>query len=194
MRGLLRLENVRVGGSLLVVGVTLWVLSFFNLVGVAVLLLAFLLLFIGWFQRSSRWLMPSGILFGIAAGTILIHPIVLEMASFDKEYRGGLFILCCAAGWFLVVLLSSRMAKPTKQDPDNAKALAKAPVDNGIVYWAWLPGSLMVFLGFVSSSDFILAGMLRAALNFMSENWHIALILLGAYIITYAREPGRMRP
>lgn len=194
MRGLLRLENVRVGGSLLVVGVALWVLSFFNLVGVAVLLLAFLLLFIGWFQRSSRWLMPSGILFGIAAGTILIHPIVLEMASFDKEYRGGLFILCCAAGWFLVVLLSSRMAKPTKQDPDNAKALAKAPVDNGIVYWAWLPGSLMVFLGFVSSSDFILAGMLRAALNFMSENWHIALILLGAYIITYAREPGRMRP
>lgn len=194
MRGLLRLENVRVGGSLLVVGVALWVLSFFNLVGVAVLLLAFLLLFIGWFQRSSRWLMPSGILFGIAAGTILIHPIVLEIASFDKEYRGGLFILCCAAGWFLVVLLSSRMAKPTKQDPDNAKALAKAPVDNGIVYWAWLPGSLMVFLGFVSSSDFILAGMLRAALNFMSENWHIALILLGAYIITYAREPGRMRP
>lgn len=194
MRGLLRLENVRVGGSLLVVGVALWVLSFFNLVGVAVLLLAFLLLFIGWFQRSSRWLMPSGILFGIAVGTILIHPIVLEMASFDKEYRGGLFILCCAAGWFLVVLFSSRMAKPTKQDPDNAKALAKAPVDNGIVYWAWLPGSLMVFLGFVSSSDFILAGMLRAALNFMSENWHIALILLGAYIITYAREPGRMRP
>lgn len=184
MTGLLKLENVRIGGSIATLGALLWILSFFNLVGWAVLLLALILFLVGWFRRSAPLLMPSAILTGIGVGTIFTQTALSQLLLRSPDYRGSLFIFCCAGGWLLVTVLTSNLAKPQDEE-----ALApKEPSRDGAMYWVLIPCLLMIILGFLSVSNLFYAGLLRRLLIFVSQNWHITLLALGAYIIIDARD------
>lgn len=184
MTGLLKLENVRIGGSIAAVGALLWILSFFNWTGWAVLILSFILFLAGWFRRSAQLLMPSAILTGIGVGTIFTQTALSQLLLRSPEYRGSLFIFCCAGGWLLVSVLTSNLAKP-KEDEVLAP---KEPSRDGVMYWVLIPCLLMTLLGFLSVSDLFYAGLLRRLLIFVSQNWHITLLALGAYIIVDARD------
>lgn len=184
MKGLLKLENVRIGGAIATIGAVFWILSFFDLVGWAVIILALTLFFAGWFRRSAQLLMPAAILTGIGVGTMLTQTALSQLLLRNSEYRGSLFIFCCASGWLLVTVLTSHLAKPKDEE-----ALApKEPSRDGAMYWVVIPGLLMTLLGFLSVSDLFYARLLRRLLIFVSQNWHITLLALGAYIIIDARD------
>ena len=118
-------------------------------------------MFVGSLKRESLWIMPGSLLLSIAIAMFMVNGPVQLVA---EEFTGTIFMLIASMGWFGVNFFTRRNSR----EP---------------IYWTFIPGSLMVFLGWLS----INLGWLAYPLDWLSRFWPSSLIALGAYIVVEAR-------
>lgn len=114
-------------------------------------------IFTGWSIVGREWglLVPGGILSGIGAGMVLQRSSDLSRAS-----DSGLFLLCFAAGWVLITVISIAVFKRR-------------------VWWPLIPaGVLAVLAGArLAGSEF------QRAMAFVQDLWPWALLVVAAWLI-----------
>jgi hypothetical protein len=88
-----------------------------------VLLLGAGMLVWGSISRRKGWLIPGGVLTGIGLGIFAME----GPWHFPDAIKGGIFLLCFAFGWFLIVLLSALFTCAQ--------------------WWALIPGGIMAVIG-----------------------------------------------
>jgi hypothetical protein len=109
----------------------------------------------GLLTRNEGWLIPGGILGGIALGSWGMQlPLLAEVNE------GGIFMASFAAGWAVVVLSSLLIGKPQ--------------------WWALIPGGIMAVIGV----GLLAGGVALTLLEFAGKfGWPLILIIVGAYVI-----------
>ena len=111
---------ILLGVALLIGPLTGWQFTWLALPTMAVIFLAW-----GMIMRSFGLIIPGGILAGIALGTALMQN---RPGLLDGPDNGGLFLLCFAAGWGLITLLSPL-------------------TEGGFRWWPLIPGGIMAVVG-----------------------------------------------
>lgn len=118
--------------------------------------LSLLFLVSGILTRTPGLLIPGGILAGLSLGVwaVQLPSLTTQMSE------GGVFLLCFAAGWLLVSLLSLLIGKP--------------------MWWPLIPGSILGLIG----TALVAGGTALTVLQlFGTIGWPLILIAIGAYII-----------
>lgn len=146
---------ILLGIALLIGPLTGWQFTWLALPTLAVIFLAW-----GLLMRSFGLLIPGGILAGIALGTSLMQA---RPGLLDGADNGGLFLLCFAAGWGLITLLSPLTV-------------------GGFRWWPLIPGGIMAVIGTALLADQL---QMLAWLNIAGP---LLLIGLGVWIIFRRRE------
>lgn len=152
-----RNEHVQVGLTLVGIG---GVFLLARLLGEEWLILPLLgagFLLAGLLQREAGWLIPGGVLSGIALGTYLSEG-PWRLARGDAE--GGLFLLGFAAGWFSIWVLSALFTPETQ-------------------WWPLIPGGIMAFIGL----SVLGGGVWLSILGFVGSLWPVGLVAGGAYLL-----------
>ena len=146
---------ILLGVALLIGPLTGWQFTWLALPTLAVIFLAW-----GMIMRSFGLIIPGGILAGIALGTALMQN---RPGLLDGPDNGGLFLLCFAAGWGLITLLS--------------------PLTNGgFRWWPLIPGGIMAVVGTA-----LLTNQLHT-LAWLNIAGPLLLIGLGVWVIFRRRE------
>jgi hypothetical protein len=110
----------------------------------------------GLLTRNSGWLVPGGILGGLSLG-IALQNLVVDVSD---ERKAAIFLLCFAAGWVLMTLLSL--------------------VTTRIQWWPLIPGGIMALIG----GGLFIGGAAITVLQFVgSYGWPLILIAIGIAII-----------
>ena len=162
-----------IGGLILIFGGALalaaqfvpdsWGIDFglFVLLGLGVAFLA-----AGILTRESGWLIPGGILSGIAAGIALTGGPLARFvpAGLIPGDEGGLFLIAFGGGWFLITALS--VVFTTRPQ-----------------WWPLIPGAILTFIGLAVAFGSVFETLLVAA----ARLWPIALIALGLYLLFQTR-------
>jgi hypothetical protein len=127
--------------------------------------LALGVLFLTWgiLTRTLGLLIPGGILSGIGVGVVLLTGPLGRLPE-DSPQAAGLFLLCFAAGWGLITLLSAFFTE-------------------GTAWWALIPGGVLGLIGGALTAG----GEALEALAFLNNVWPAGLILLGLYLILWRR-------
>lgn len=153
-----REHNRLAGGAVLIIlGVGLWIgpLTNWHFSWLALPVLAVIFLTSGLIIRSLGLLIPGGILAGIALGTMMIDRAA---GSIETVSNGGIFLLCFAAGWVLISVLSPF-------------------TDKGFRWWPLVPAAILAAVGAALVSGQI------ATLAWLSYLGPVALIGLGVWLI-----------
>jgi hypothetical protein len=117
--------------------------------------------------RKQGFLIPGGILSGIGVGILVMEKSGIQ---FSEPGKGGAFLLCFAAGWFLITLLS--LAFPAEEGTGR------------LMWWPLIPGVIMAGVGgLLFAGDFGLT-----ILKWMGQGWPVVLIALGLYLIFRRKE------
>jgi CDP-diglyceride synthetase len=112
----------------------------------------------GLVTRRAGLLIPGGILSGLGLGVVLTEGPLLHVAGEDAQ--GAIIMLCFAAGWALITLLSVLF---TEQK----------------MWWPLIPGAIMAFVGVA-----LLAGSAGLqALELLGKVWPVFLIAFGLYLL-----------
>ncbi|MCB9116341.1 MAG: hypothetical protein KIT77_28875 [Caldilinea sp.] len=146
---------ILLGIALLIGPLTGWQFTWLALPTLAVIFLAW-----GLIMRTFGLLIPGGILAGIALGTWLMQT---RPGLLDGPDNGGIFLLCFAAGWGLITLLSPL-------------------TEGGFRWWPLIPGGIMAVIGTALLADQL---QMLAWLNIAGP---LLLIGLGVWIIFRRRE------
>jgi len=112
-------------------------------------------------SRSAGLFIPGGILTGLGAGVLLE-----DILSASGDLSGAIILLCFAAGWGLIRLLSILFTRDR-------------------MLWALIPGGIMALIGLA-----LLAG--PEGLNILGavgKFWPVILILVGLYLIIWRARP-----
>jgi len=163
-----------IGGLILIFGGALalvarfvperWGLDFglFILLGLGAAFLA-----AGIVSRESGWLIPGGILSGIAAGIALTSSPLARFvpAGFIPGDEGGLFLIAFGGGWFLITALSLVFTRRPQ-------------------WWPVIPGAILTLIGLSAAFGSVFATFLASAARF----WPAALIVLGVWVLYRARQ------
>ena len=159
MSQIARCHAARAFGLLLLVGqLTNWsVLGWLIFPVMAVIFLVW-----GLITRRFGLIIPGGIFAGLALGMFtMIGPLSTATASLQP----GLFLICFAAGWALITLLS--------------------PITS--YRWAWwplIPGGVIGLVGLaLMGGDFG-----QTLLKMMAYLWPLILIAIGAYLVLVRRK------
>ncbi len=146
---------ILLGVALLIGPLTGWQFTWLALPTLAVIFLAW-----GLIMRSFGLLIPGGILAGIALGTALMQA---RPGLLDGPDNGGIFLLCFAAGWGLITLLSPL-------------------TEGGFRWWPLIPGGIMAVIGTA-----LMTGNLYT-LTWLNIAGPLLLIGLGVWVIFRRRE------
>ena len=146
---------ILLGVALLIGPLTGWQFTWLALPTLAVIFLAW-----GLIMRSFGLIIPGGILAGIALGTALMQN---RPGLLDGPDNGGLFLLCFAAGWGLITLLSPL-------------------TEGGFRWWPLIPGGIMAVVGTA-----LLTNQLHT-LAWLNIAGPLLLIGLGVWVIFRRRE------
>lgn len=152
-----RARNRFAGGAILIIlGIALLIgpLTNWRFSWAALPTLALIFLVWGLIVRQLGLLIPGGILAGLALGTTLTQ--TLDVAGGTAS--GGVILLCFAAGWVLITLLSPLTVQ-------------------GFVWWPLIPGGIMGFIGAA-----LLTGQ-TASLMWLNYAGPLALIVLGIWLV-----------
>ena len=117
------------------------------------------LIFLAWgiLTRNFGLIIPGGILGGLGLG---VFTMVGPMSGLFAGLQPGVFMLCFAAGWGLITLLS-----PITSDR--------------VQWWPLIPGAVMGLVGL-----FLLGGRFTwAIMQLMGYAWALILIGVGAYLL-----------
>jgi hypothetical protein len=154
-----------VGGLILIgIGILLLLQNVFasRNFGMYVPLLLGLVFIAAAFLASRRgFLIPGGILTGIGAGVLIAQ----RLDGFaDGNRQGGFFLLCFAAGWVLISLLS---------------LVLKDPEGPAWMRWPLIPGGILGLIG-----GLLLLGTSGLRwLSYIQQGWPVLLILAGLYLL-----------
>ena len=146
---------ILLGVALLIGPLTGWQFTWLALPTMAVIFLAW-----GLIMRSFGLIIPGGILAGIALGTALMQN---RPGLLDGPDNGGLFLLCFAAGWGLITLLSPL-------------------TEGGFRWWPLIPGGIMAVVGTA-----LMTNQLHT-LAWLNIAGPLLLIGLGVWVIFRRRE------
>lgn len=125
--------------------------------------LAGVFLVAGIVTRESGWFVPTGILGGLGAGVALITSRLMSGFTLDD---GGVFLLCFAAGWFAIPILSVIFTR-----------------DRNL--WALIPGAIIGLVGLAVA----LGGVYMNMLQWLNYVWPVALVVIGAWLLYRAYRP-----
>lgn len=144
---------VAIGLVALLAQLTDWsILSWIILPALAVIFLVW-----GLVTRNFGLIIPAGILGGLGLGLFTMTGPVSDLFA---SMQPGVFMLCFAAGWAFITLLS-----PITSDR--------------VQWWPLIPGAVMALVGF-----FLLGGGFSwAIMQLMGYAWALILIGIGAYLL-----------
>jgi hypothetical protein len=144
------------GGLLALFGILVLVDKFVDLGRVMLVYPGVAMFVLGFFKRSSGWMIPAGILNGISLGVILQESI--KTAYWTDG--GGLFLLGFAVGWFSIPLFSTLFGK-----------------DKNL--WAIIPGSILTLIG----AGFLLGETSVSLLDSLSYVVPVIMIVVGLILV-----------
>lgn len=154
-----------VGGLILVgVGVLLLLQNIFSSqdFGLFILpLLGVIFLAAGLYAGRRGLLIPGGILLGIGAGVFVTQRAIPEM---DGNREGGIILICFAAGWVLISLLSLIV-----KDEDGTDWMR----------WPLIPGGILGLIGGL----LLLGESGEKWLDYLGQGWPVILILAGLFLL-----------
>jgi hypothetical protein len=159
-----RWNERRVGGIvLLALGLFFLAAQFLNL-GVWVLpILGLAFLTVGAVTRQAGWMIPGGILSGLALGVFMVEgPIGVGATA-----AGGLFLIAFAAGWVLIYIASRLLTN----DPQS---------------WALIPAAIMAAIGALVFLAELNGPLMQQVLRLATFGW--PLILVGIGVVLLVRE------
>lgn len=149
------------GWVLLVVGLYLLLLQLFPHSSVILLsILGLGLLLSAVITHKMGWLIPGGILSGIALGIYLVDP---TRSTVPEATQGGVFLMAFAAGWALITLLS--------------------PLVERWVWWPLIPAAILGFIGWAVWEQRL------EWLERLNWVWPLALVGIGAWILLQPPRP-----
>lgn len=154
-------RNALVGGiALIVIGLLTLAGQVLDLQNLGLLVLpALALIFLAWglITRTFGLIIPGGILAGIGLGAIVVEQSWVPMGEMTQ---GGVFLLCFAAGWVLISLLSVFTSERLQ-------------------WWPLIPGGILGAIGVL-----LLAGDAGVkVLELLGYAWPVALIIAGLYLV-----------
>ena len=156
-----RRDNQATGAVLLGVGAAFLLTRLFDAEELLPAVLGAAFLLAGVLRREAGWLIPGGVLSGIALGAYLSDgPSAL--ARGDGE--GGLFLLGFSAGWFATWALSAL------RTPDT-------------LWWALIPAGVMAAIGLAVLGG----GVWLSLLGVVGSLWPVGLVAGGAYLLYRGR-------
>ncbi len=148
-----------IGGSLLIaLGLLVFLARFFDFGLLLVFLPGIVMLAWGIYTRSDGWMIPAGVLNGIALGVLALEGPWTLIST--EPGRGGLFLLAFALGWFSIPLFSSLFTKEKH-------------------LWALIPGGIMAVIG----GAIVAGGAALESLKLFNYIVPAGLILGGLYLI-----------
>lgn len=118
----------------------------------------------GIFTRNPGYMIPGGIVGGIALGTLLITG---PLANLGEQREGGVFMLAFALGWGLITLLTAVFTPQTHR-------------------WPLIPGGIMALIGL----GLLLDGIGLTILNILGKAWPLALII-GGVLVLYGQKENK---
>ncbi|HEX2999811.1 MAG TPA: hypothetical protein VHR86_06205 [Armatimonadota bacterium] len=127
--------------------------------GLAVIFLAW-----GLLARNIGLIIPGGILAGIGGGTLLMTG---PFAAVPEPARGGVFLLCFAAGFVLITILAPFVLPNPR-----------------FVWWPLIPAFFMAFTG----AALFIGPAGTTALQYLGYGWPVVLVALGLYMILRRRD------
>jgi hypothetical protein len=124
---------------------------------------ALALIFLAWglAARAFGLLIPGGMLAGIGLGAFLLEVPLKAVQNNDSS--AGIFMLCFAAGWALISLLSFFTGK--------------------FHWWPFIPGAALALIG----GALIVGSEALQVISLVSLAWPVVLVILGAYLLLKAR-------
>ena len=155
-------------GGILLVGFGLMALlgqfvDFSDTLGMMILpVIAAVFLIAGIFTRNAGFIIPGGIIGGIALGTLLITGPFSQVGG---DVEGGIFMLSFAAGWALITVLTAVFT----QKPQ---------------WWPLIPGGIMAVIG----TGILFGGVFMTVLAFVGKIWPVFLILGGVALLWQSRD------
>jgi hypothetical protein len=158
-----------IGGIVLIlIGVIMFIDQFTNLDFGLLILPALGMIFLFWGLLTQKFglIIPGGILTSIGAGSLIVTGPAKTM---PETVQGGLFMLCFAAGWLAISLLS---------------LFTRGHNHQGWAWWPLIPGSIMALIGVA----LLQGGIFMSALELLGQGWPLFLIATGLYIIFRRRE------
>ncbi len=111
--------------------------------------------------RKSGLLIPGGVLAGLGVGTLVIEYLVKTQPD---ERQSGIFLLCMAAGFCLIPLLSILFTSERH-------------------LWALIPASILALIGGV----LYIGGGAMQAFILLGKGWPLFLIAAGLYLLLFRR-------
>lgn len=154
----------RTGGIVLVaLGLFFLLAQFLNLGAWVLPILGLAFLTVGAVTRQAGWMIPGGILSGLALGVFMVE----EPFSRADPVAGGLFLIAFAAGWALIYIASRLLTN----DPQS---------------WALIPAGIMAFIGTLVYVAEFTGPAVRLFFRILYVGWPLALVGIG--VILLARE------
>lgn len=124
----------------------------------------------GILTREPGWLIPGGILSGIAGGIALTGGPLARFipAGLIPGDEGGLFLIAFGGGWFLITALSVVFTHQPQ-------------------WWPVIPGAILTFIGLAVAFGSLFEVLLVAA----ARLWPVALIALGLWLLYQTRRSAK---
>jgi hypothetical protein len=160
-----RNDEGRVAGMLLIgLGALFLLGQLFNLGAWILPILGVTFLVIGGIKRQAGWMIPGGILSGLALGVFVVEgPFTIA-----EPAAGGLFLIAFASGWLLIYLASRLLTEEAQ-------------------VWALIPAGIMALTGgFVLLSEWN-APLVDGIIWLISVAWPLVLIGIGQRLLLRRR-------
>ncbi|NDJ35061.1 MAG: hypothetical protein GYB64_10375 [Chloroflexi bacterium] len=148
-----------IGVGLIALGLLFFLGQFIEMGVLFVALPGLVMMVLGIVRRSSGWMIPGGILLGVALGIIAMeNQAALPLLAEANE--GGIFLLAFALGWGSITVATLFFGEETH-------------------WWPLIPGGIMALIG-----GALLAGEAgEQFLQVVGNLWPVVLIIIGAGIL-----------
>ncbi len=148
----------RIGLAITAVGLLLVVLSNSFMGWLLIIVAGIIFACLALFRKESLWLLPGCLLIGIGLATCLTYG---DFIVVDRGKKGGVFTFVASLGWFLATFLSTR-------------------TNGRLLLWTIIPGTLMIFLGWVA----ITREVLYIPLTLIRSYWAFIVVAIGLFIFS----------
>jgi len=156
----------RIGLAIAAVGFLLAVLSNTFMGWLLIIATGLIFACLGLFRKESLWLLPGCLLIGIGLATFLTYDGIMVT---DDGKKGGVFVLAASLGWFLATFLSKRTS-------------------GKLLLWTIIPGTLMIFLGYLAINRELLYFPLALIRSF----WAYIIVAIGLFIFSQDLIPSEV--
>jgi uncharacterized membrane protein len=156
-----RWSERRTGGIVLVaLGLFFLLAQFLNLGAWVLPILGLAFLTVGAVTRQAGWMIPGGILSGLALGVFMVEgPLGVA-----EPVAGGLFLIAFAAGWVLIYLASRLLTT----DPQR---------------WALIPAGIMALIGGLVFLAELGGPAVEQIMRLVNLGWPLILVGIGTALL-----------